>query len=64
MYHLFPEWKGHKICFERLQGLTNMIFKLSISDQSISPNKLIGRVFGKLVENIFTYREQEHIIYT
>ena len=41
-----------------------MIYKLSISDQSISPNKLIGRVFGKLVENIFTYREQEHIINT
>ena len=51
--------------FDRLTGITNVTYKISYTgtDASVQPRELIGRAFGKSVEDIFIVRDYELKIY-
>jgi hypothetical protein len=48
-----------------LTGITNITYLVSYvgENEKVIPRKLIGRVFGKSVEDIFVLREIELLIY-
>ena len=51
---LFEQWKDRDdIKVERLTGITNITFRVYTNDKTVTPQQIIGRSFGKTVENIF-----------